>query len=243
MSDMYGAIISGLTDVGNAFVAHHAAKEAWHRQKTMMKNAVRWRMQDMQRAGLNPILAAGATPGSYSAAQMSTAGIGEGARAAGNILAQHGTRQAEIKLREQETQNAEENRKLMRASGIKALADANSAQEQADYIHSKRVDELPAVINNLGAQAGLSSAHAQKLGQDFAIDELGRMARSRAESDFYSGHDTTGSYRYGQVELPFITGGVSSAAQTFREFFNRSSPTAPYSGASGITPTKSGRGY
>lgn len=177
MTDAYGAVISGLTDVGQAFVAHHAAKEAWHRQKTMMKNAVRWRMQDMERAGINPILAGAGSPTAFSAAQMQTSGIGEGTRRAGQIMAGAETRRQAMALQE-------EQKNLASSQGVKNLADANSAQSLADLNNARREGELPAIISKLGADAGLSSAHAQKIGQDIAIDSLGRYQDALAQDRF-----------------------------------------------------------
>lgn len=57
----------GLEEVGTAFgqsgldfgLGKLASRTAWSRQKRVLQNSVRWRMEDLQRSGINPIIAAG----------------------------------------------------------------------------------------------------------------------------------------------------------------------------------------
>lgn len=234
-----GGLFQGLSDIGNAFVAHHAARDAWQHQRTMMKNAVTWRAQDLRKAGINPILAAeGLQPQAFSAQQMQTGAIGAGTRAAGATFARLGTMKSEL-------ESQAENRLLMRAQGIKAIADATSAQEAADMTRDRRTMELPALIEKLGADAGLSSAHANKLKQDYSIDQLGRYSEALARDRFMRGSNDDMAQRWARVHVGGVLGlptapwgmGLTNWWDNLGKNNARSIPQAP-----GVDPWKGGTG-
>ncbi len=55
---------TGLFGSGLDFgISAAASKTAWSRQKRMMQKAIQWRVGDMRKAGINPILAAGSIGG------------------------------------------------------------------------------------------------------------------------------------------------------------------------------------
>lgn len=54
MMGMMGDMMSGALE---AYHSDKMAEKAWHRQKKAMQHAVRWRVNDMKAAGINPILA------------------------------------------------------------------------------------------------------------------------------------------------------------------------------------------
>lgn len=59
-----------------------ASDKAWNRQKAMMQRRYQWQMEDMRKAGLNPILASGATPGMLTPPVQSTGDISSSAQSA-----------------------------------------------------------------------------------------------------------------------------------------------------------------
>lgn len=83
--DWLSASIGGLFDLGNTalgFVGNRQnykyqmklQQQAQQHQINMMQNAHQWEVQDLRAAGLNPILSAGGSPGSYSSAQGHVSG-------------------------------------------------------------------------------------------------------------------------------------------------------------------------
>lgn len=85
MGDWLSATIGGLFDLGNTALGFagnrqnfkyqmRLQEQAQRHQINMMQNAHQWEVQDLRNAGLNPILAASGSPGSYSSAQGHVSG-------------------------------------------------------------------------------------------------------------------------------------------------------------------------
>lgn len=76
-----GGVISGGASLGGDFLsnsaASNAASAATHDTIRMMKKRHYWEVQDLKRAGLNPILSAGGTPSSGSAPMANMPGYGD----------------------------------------------------------------------------------------------------------------------------------------------------------------------
>lgn len=78
-ASVVGALGSLLGPILDPIFSAKAAKTAFRRQKTMMKNMVSWRVQDLKKAGLNPILAVqgGLQPSTASVQQAAPSHFGQ----------------------------------------------------------------------------------------------------------------------------------------------------------------------
>ena len=60
LNSLFGGGLSAGGSALGALFSKKAADAAWRRQKTAMQNQVSWRVADLKRSGINPVLAAGA---------------------------------------------------------------------------------------------------------------------------------------------------------------------------------------
>lgn len=170
MAGALAAAIGGLFDLGSAGLAgglsFASAKDAMDFQKKMFKNRYQWTADDMEKAGLNRILAlsqggGGVPPGataSFPNPQLGSS-VREGFRTA-----------ADVRLREQELKNA----KLMEAN--------------IHYDTAKKLEEAMATRSQgkkAEADIAVSSASAKQIEQQTRM--LGyEEAMKKADSAFYS---------------------------------------------------------
>lgn len=124
-----GIFNAGMGFANTALGAHFskkAADKAWARQQTMMQNQIQWRVEDMKKAGLNPVLAVrGGFGGGGGSAPIARPGIGP----QGN-MSMKGSEA--FRLMSQQRQLMHSQQKAADAQAVSALATARHQGSQAD---------------------------------------------------------------------------------------------------------------
>lgn len=141
----------GVLDAGfNALAAH----KSWQRQKTMYRHRYQWQVEDMRKAGLNPMLSVmQGAPGTGGAPQAAPADLEGGiTKVASNVM------QA-TRLRE-EVQNIRSQKNLNEHLARKATEDA------ANSAASARLTNVAAFEKSLGLQAAMN---AMQVEQDWGV--------------------------------------------------------------------------
>lgn len=158
-------VLSSLTNFGlSAMQAHQskkAARKAFEREIYAYQHRYQWSMQDMAAAGLNPILAAGTSPGSPPSASAADVPDYSGAADAGirgfSAAAQAALTREQRKLTSDTRMNVETDTGLKIAQTSEALSRADSAKQSADLLRSwgplEREQALKQTVLGNSAQA------------------------------------------------------------------------------------------
>lgn len=155
-----------------------SAQASMNFQREVLQNRNQWAVEDLKKAGLNPILAAGATQSSAAGAQASnenpvSGAVSSAAQAAAMKIAQ----------REQANRDkiAESQVNLNSAKATKELAEAT------DYGDKREANYYGVQADSLGASADFNRANAQhliKLGAKIDNDiEIGKAEIARMEKE------------------------------------------------------------
>lgn len=165
---------SAISDIlGNALGAvfsQHSAKVAFRRQKTIMKNQISWRVQDLLKAGLNPMLAVGAGVGGGGAPHVAPAAQPEArdpevvraATSMGEMMMAAKGQPSEIAVRE-----ATAGRQVADMDLARQSARTSAAEEFRHYVDAQlsadRGVEARASAARQVAETGLAPARAREL--------------------------------------------------------------------------------
>lgn len=114
-----GAAASGASELLGMGLGFVSAKQAWKRQKKVLKNQIQWRVKDLEAAGLHPLMAVGG----LGAASTGNVSMAEQMRGLGNIA---GTAKEFAMLREQ--------LKLVKAQAGKAEAEGVKTGWDSRYL-------------------------------------------------------------------------------------------------------------
>lgn len=241
----------GADIVGGALGSYwsgEAARDQWAHQKKMMQKAYQWRVDDLKKAGLNPMLAVGQNVGVPQAAQMERENPVRGV--ASSAL--------QLQMAKKQMQNVDANTELALWQGIKAKADARGTNLVADITEierdfaaqnaQQRYDTMVRQYEQLGAEIKATVADTRLKDQEYAfnakMNELRQRAqildnlsvtygldKAKAESGFYR---DVGKYVYYTREGSDVIGslvgagarisGASSAAKTAAAIKNRYGP-------------------
>lgn len=125
-----GGLLGMLGGAAEGVVALKSSEKAWHRQKKILQNAVSWRVDDMRRAGLNPILAI--NPGAGSSAGSVNMGI---TPAIGSRLAEGMKAGASSSLQKVQEERERANADALRSQ--KQLYDAQADRESVSALNMK----------------------------------------------------------------------------------------------------------
>lgn len=170
------AVGSLISSAGN----YYAAERAWKHQKEYAQNAHQWEVEDLKKAGLNPILSAGG-----SGAPMTTAPMAQFDNPlSGYTSAKMLKKQTEADTQQKDTQsrvNSETAKNIAQSTGqeqelFKFKKDAamwNAKTAEQNYLNAK---EMPAVFRSQ-VYSNNSSAQAREI----------ETRRGRAEMPFWEG--------------------------------------------------------
>lgn len=161
---MLGEIIgAGIGAAGSYFSSQQSADFS----ERAYKHRYRWMVKDLQKAGLNPMLAAGTSPGSV--AQPDFQNVGEGALKGASAA-------AAIRQAKAQAENIEENTATTRALGNKAMAEGKR-QEMDNLIleASPPYQSAKATLGPRGEVTGASAAQTARWDAD--------LAKTRAEAE------------------------------------------------------------
>ncbi len=150
-----------ILDIGANYAS---AKLAWSRQKRMYKHRYQWQMDDMRKAGLNPILASvGGAPGGGSVQQQAPSRMGEDISSA-------------IQARRQKTELAQikSMKDLNILLGQKATEDiavstASARKINADALNSELLQ--PGLLN----QANFEQNYPRRRELDYVLDKVSAL--------------------------------------------------------------------
>jgi len=152
-------LLGGLSLAGSGMSAGVSAvntNQAWKRQKKVMKRQIQWRVKDLRKAGLNPVLAAGAGLGGGGAPSVATPmtpdfgqALSSGARAGleaarnksvvKNTLAQAGaaTAQANAQNAVADRQRVGIETERAQQSQLRAAAESQAANAEATRVNAE----------------------------------------------------------------------------------------------------------
>lgn len=160
----WGAIVGGINEtaggIASSVLGRQASSQSWDRQKKVLKRQIQWRVMDLKKAGLNPILAAGAGVGGGGASAPMAKTPAGGTSSIASAVEQGRRTNAQIALDKATRDTVEE-------SGFKTRSDRflNEARIQTEReLRAKAAAETRAVTANAKAA-------------ELAIPELTRRAK------------------------------------------------------------------
>lgn len=159
--------------------------QAWEKQK--MQNAYQWTMQDMEKAGFNPILGVasnGINQGTGGGATISGQQSQEG-----NILSQ--SIQSAVSAAQNQQSIANDTTRA-KTESAKNIAESTKTLEEAGILNKTGEKKALAEINNLNAQAKLASGSAKTANAIGEVSEKGANILNTATNSAKSYADKIG---------------------------------------------------
>ena len=194
----------------NANISRDLADQNWKRQKKVMRNAVYWRMKDLEQSGINPILAARGALGGMSTGFSSPGTFSPGSSGTG-----YSARQMSAKAQRKQAETME------RVAG--ADISKKGAEEMEAYT---RAGKNVAESKNASAQALKADADRRKAERETqyidvkeAIDDIKRqlfeldIPKGKAESDAYSDEAIRDAVWYEKLFGQSVGGTIASGAK------------------------------
>lgn len=175
------ALLSGLLGAGGSLIqglfGQSSAQASMDFQKEVLQNRNQWMVQDLRKAGLNPILAAGATSsGSAPGAQAHIDNPGE--KAVSSAMQYKMAEIAKDKLIT-EQREAESRINLNNALGTKAIAEANAVVPEMKLTSAKTTESL-ASAEQLGSSAMVNYENV-KVARAKVVEIYGTVSKLEAD--------------------------------------------------------------
>lgn len=126
-------------DLASSALGLYSSSKAWRRQREAAQNAHQWEVEDLRKAGLNPILSATGGSGASAGSASVPAGLGVDLGAAYNSV------NAQDLLKEQ-INTQRDQQWLLKQQAAKADADAALADQQRDVLLTTNAPQK--VLNN-----------------------------------------------------------------------------------------------
>jgi hypothetical protein len=158
-----GSFVGGIIDYG---LGRQESNRAFARQKDLYKHQYQWMMEDMRRAGLNPILAAKIGPGNFPTVAMNpnTSPMATAANSAKNLTA--------AKKQEQETENLEVDNQIKKIDKM-----IKGHQEKVWSNTAKLAEEIGFLIDKLSKIGSLDPEKETVLDSFLdSVEKAGNMA-------------------------------------------------------------------
>lgn len=164
-----GAAIGQAGAINQAWHQSNVSKTAWSRTKRMMKKRHQWEVRDLRKAGLNPILSAGAAPSMGSNAQASPIQTPDGSAFNAGM--------------------ANREKRKMGQSQRTLLTEQVAATRAGAAKHNSDVELNDAQIVTQGHQASYLSSQTehQNIQNEYARHGLGRRATEAARDATWAG--------------------------------------------------------
>lgn len=174
LGDVGGGLVSSAF---NSWSASKAASKAYGRQVEMMKNSHQWEVEDLKKAGLNPILSANGGANAYSAPQEQVIGF--------DLV---GQRQASSSAKQADTaaEQMKSNITLQDELGWKAKQDALNAASSAAFTNYQNQ-----LLHDYGAKVKMKELDRL----DSEIEAIKSNAVSSARQASAAEMSAAGSYR------------------------------------------------
>lgn len=227
---LFSAVASSVGNIGDRLLNRQDANSAAQRQnkynvwlqqnnqefqREMAKNAHQYEIEDLKKAGLNPILSAGGSSATSIAGSNSAQSTGAGNMSEGNTFSNAISKGIEM-------MNSQSARELQSKQGELALAQAEAARAQslADIARSRVIEpEAKAKIKHLASAAAMNKAEAEYK------NTMGGLAQSGLKGKvFGSNEDTkemlTNAALIGATVIPSfgIVKKLSSAGKAYRNW-------------------------
>lgn len=182
------ALIGGVASAAGQWMANSEAKEASQRQMDFQKETLRhqyqWGMEDMRKAGLNPILAykqggAGSASGAdYTPGNVGAAAVSGASTATSSALA---ARAQDMQLENiaADTRLKESQDKTQAALQVQAMAQANQANSQSALNEAvKTRTNVDTLISTENLQSAKAAAERAKADEAFYATPEGQALRT-----------------------------------------------------------------
>lgn len=221
LGSILGGAASALGSIGSALIGGHSAKAANAQAIEASKHAVQWRVEDMRRAGINPLLAAGSGSG-FAAAQPNIvpapapdlSGVVSSATGIFDALTKRQQQQAaelgiksQIQLQGLQGANSAADTRLKTAQATATEAGANLTNQQILTEATRRA--------NLEANTGLASAQA--------VRSRLQAVQDKVLADYLK---TPTGAESARVNMDASRGGTVGLLNTFLSSYNRDTNSA-----------------
>lgn len=170
-----GSLFSGFSN-------QNSADKSLQWQQDFAKNKYQYMVQDLKAAGLNPMLATGASPGSTGGAQSTMENPGEAA-----VKGYQAANSAKVAQQQQANQNALTNAQVEQAKAqtAKTLEEANLIKAQTNESTFRVNEFMPVQMGQFTATAEQARAQASYLGEQakLVIQQIQESGKRMQEYD------------------------------------------------------------
>lgn len=228
---MWPAIIAGGAALAGSAMSMMSSSNASGASEYAAKHRYRWAVDDMRRAGLNPVLAAtsggiaGATAPNYQQANYSgMSQAGQSAATVYNASSQRKQVESNMELQNAQTSNQLADIPVKQEQALNYRAQNSNIQSQNELLKQQAITEASRRVL-MNAQAGQASASGGYMNQQRVNAQLDGV-RKQIEADYYNTEIGAESHR---VNLDAKPGGPAGNLNFFLRSMQRDGYGAPTS--------------